>query len=172
VRFCNVAMNELEKIWGAGNDLSPLQMAVRALVMFVIALVMIRLGGMRIFGKKSALDFIIVIMLGAIMARGITGASPFASVVVASAVMVAVNRVLAWACGKSEKLNNIIKGRELLLYHNGEKLWDNMRKSSLTKSDLMESLRLETKRKNFDGVDKVFLENNGRISFILKDGSQ
>ena len=159
-------------MWGTGDDLSPLQMSVRALAMFVIALVLIRLGGMRIFGKKSALDFIIVIMLGAIMARGVIGASPFMSVVVASAVMVAVNRVLAWACGKSEKLNDIIKGRELLLYHKGEILWDNMRRRSLTKSDLMESLRLEMKRKNFDEVDKVFLENNGRISFILKDGIQ
>jgi uncharacterized membrane protein YcaP (DUF421 family) len=39
---------------------------------------------------------------------------------------------------------------------------------NLSKSDLMESLRLETKNESIDNVEKATLETNGRISFILR----
>jgi uncharacterized membrane protein YcaP (DUF421 family) len=162
-------MNSLELLWGEGDQLSPLQMTVRAFVMFLVALILIRLGGMRIFGKKSALDNIIVIMLGAVMARGIVGASPFGSTVAASAVMIFLNMMLAWICNRNKSLNNLIKGGSVVLYESGQVQWHNLKRTRLSESDLMESLRLETKDETFDKVEKALLETNGRISFILKD---
>ena len=155
-------------IWGEGEHLDILQMSVRAFVMFFIALLLIRLGGMRIFGKKSAFDTIIVIMLGAILARGVVGASSYWATVVASAIMIAINRALAWLSERFSVVNNVIKGRPLLLFQSGRILWDNMKKASLTRSDLMESLRLETHQLSFDQIEEAYMETNGRISFITK----
>lgn len=161
-------MNLVTILWGEGELLNPLQMGFRALAMFGIALILIRFGGMRIFSKKSAQDTIIVIMLGAVMARGVVGASPFWSTVAAAAVMIFVNRIIAWVCHRNKLLNNLIKGKALILYEDGAINWENMSNAKLSKSDLLESLRLQTKKENFDTIYKVFLENNGRISFILK----
>jgi uncharacterized membrane protein YcaP (DUF421 family) len=155
-------------LWGEGDDLDILQMSVRAFVMFFIALLLIRLGGMRIFGKKSAFDTIIVIMLGAVLARGIIGASPYWSTVAASAVMIGVHRGLAWLSEKYKGINNLIKGKPLLIYESGHIRWDNMKTASLTESDLMESLRLETKKSSLNNIEKAYMETNGRISFITK----
>lgn len=66
----------IEAILGSGEHLDPLQMATRALLLFFIALLLIRIGGLRIIGKKSGFDLAIVIMMGAVLARGIVGASP------------------------------------------------------------------------------------------------
>ncbi|QJB30380.1 DUF421 domain-containing protein [Chitinophaga oryzae] len=154
--------------WGDGEKLDLLQMSVRALSMFFIALVLIRLGGMRIFGKRSAFDTIIIIMLGAILARGVIGASPFWSTVAASATMVLVNRLVAWLCAANDTVNDVIKGKHLLLCENGQIHWDNMKVASLSKSDLMESLRLETKQDSLEKIEKAYMETNGRISFLLK----
>lgn len=155
-------------IWGNGEHLNALQMGVRAFLMFFIALLLIRLGGMRIFGKKSSFDTIIVIMLGAVLARGIVGASDYWATVAASTVMVAINRLLAWLSEKHIIINNIIKGKPLIIYESGQINWKHMKMSSLTRSDLMESLRLETKKESLEYVDRAYMETNGRISFIMK----
>ena len=78
---------DIKELFGSGEHLTALQMAVRAFIMFFITLALIRFGGMRIFGKKTAFDNILVIMLGAILARGVVGASPFFSTVAASAAI-------------------------------------------------------------------------------------
>ena len=69
-------------------------MGVRSFLMFFIALALIRFGGMRIFGKKIAFDYIII-MLGAILARGGVGRRLFLSAVAAVVVMVIIHKVLA-----------------------------------------------------------------------------
>lgn len=161
-------MMALETFWGNGEHLLPYQMGIRALVMFLLALVLIRLGGMRIFGKKSALDHIIVIMLGAVMARGIVGASPFFSTVVAGAILVLTNWLLAYSSRKSRRWSAWIKGRPLLLFHDGHFDEKNMRQSNLCRDDVLESLRLELQQENLEEVNKIYIENNGRLSFILK----
>lgn len=155
-------------LWGEGEHLDILQMSVRAFVMFFIALLLIRLGGMRIFGKRSAFNTIIIIMLGAVLARGIVGASPYWSTVAASAVMIGINRGLAWLSERYIGINNLIKGKPLLIYESGHILWKNMRIAALTESDLMESLRLEIKEPSLDHIEKAYMETNGRISFITK----
>lgn len=161
-------MQIIDVFWGHGEQLDLLQMSVRALCTFFIAFLLIRFGGMRIFGKRSPFDTIIIIMLGSIMARGVVGASPYWSTVVAAAMMVAVNRVMAWLCSANDTFNDIIKGKELLLYENGQMHWHNMKLAALSKSDLMESLRLETKQDSLEKIEKAYMETNGRISFLLK----
>jgi uncharacterized membrane protein YcaP (DUF421 family) len=70
-------MDILQTLVGEGEKLTVLQMSVRAFVMFIITLVLIRFAGLRTFAKQSSFDNIIVIMLGAVLARGVVGASPF-----------------------------------------------------------------------------------------------
>ncbi|MBC9913405.1 DUF421 domain-containing protein [Chitinophaga varians] len=161
-------MDITDVLWGNGEQLDLLQMSVRASCMFFIAFLLIRLGGMRIFGKRSPFDMIIIIMLGAILARGVVGASPFWSTVAASTMMVVINRLVAWLCTTSDTANDVIKGKHLLLCENGQIHWDNMKVASLSKSDLMESLRLETKQDSLEKIEKAYMETNGRISFLLK----
>lgn len=161
-------MNQLFFLWGAEKDLNTLQMCVRAFVIFLITMVLLRIGGIRIFGKKSSFDIVITIILGAVLSRIIVGASPFIPTACAALVMVLIHRILAWACFKNEKISRFFKGEPLMLYQNGNLLTKNLSKAAISESDVMESLRLETKNNNFDEIDTAFLETNGRISFIKK----
>jgi heme A synthase len=67
----------MQTLVGEGKELTILQMSVRAFAMFIIYVVLIRIAGLRTFAKQSTFDNIIVIMLGAVLARGVVGASPF-----------------------------------------------------------------------------------------------
>jgi hypothetical protein len=101
---------EWDVLFGSGEDLTPLQMGFRAFLMFFITLILIRIAGMRIFGKQTAFDSILVIMLGAVLARGVVGASPFISAVAAAAVMVAIHKILAILAMKYAWVGKIVKG--------------------------------------------------------------
>jgi len=158
----------INELFGRGEDLTALQMAVRSFIMFFIALALIRLGGMRIFGKRTAFDNILVIMLGAILARGVVGASPFFSAVAAAAVMVVVHKILAFLAMRHVWVGMIVKGYRRSLYKNGQFNLKNMRITSISKDDLMEGVRLEINSNDLDGVKEVYIEKNGQISVVKK----
>ena len=162
-------MDNLSSLIGHGEHLTALQMSMRAFSMFFITLVLIRLAGMRTFAKKSAFDNILVIMLGAILARGVVGASPYWSTVSAAAVMVALHRIIAILSVKNRNIEKWIKGTFIKLYHDGHLVKNNLEKTGMSENDLHESLRLETNKLTLTEVDTAFMETNGRISFILKE---
>ncbi|MDB5224324.1 MAG: hypothetical protein JWN83_2991, partial [Chitinophagaceae bacterium] len=120
-------MNEIiYKLFGEGKELDALQMGDRAFVMFFITLFLIRVAGMRAFGQKSAFDMIIVIMLGAILSRAVTGASAFFPTVVAGAVLAVVHRLLALISMYNETIGAIVKGNKILLFKNNKVIKKNM----------------------------------------------
>ncbi len=158
----------INELFGQGKDLDTLQVSVRAFLMFFIALLLVRLGGIRIFGKKSAFDDIVSVILGAVLSRGITGAAPFGSVVAAGVVLVATHRVIALWCIRSPRFEKLMKGQQLVLYEKGRIHHKNMLKCSLSKNDLLESLRLVMQKDSLDDIEIAYMENNGNISFIEK----
>jgi uncharacterized membrane protein YcaP (DUF421 family) len=161
-------MDTIQFLFGEGEKLNMLQMSMRALCMFVIMLVLVRFTGRRAFAKKSSFDNIIVIMLGAVLARGVVGASPFWSTVSASVVMVALHRFFAWLSVKNNVVERVVKGKAIMLFQKEHLVDSNLTKTGISKKDLHESLRLETKKDTLEDIDTAYLERNGRISFILK----
>src|SRR5690349_13773962 len=103
---------------GEGENLTMLQMSIRAFGMFIIMLVLLRIAGLRTFAKKSPFDNIVVIMLGSILARGVVGASPYWSTVAAAVVIVLFHRFIAWLTVKNRKFEKLIKGACIELYKN------------------------------------------------------
>jgi uncharacterized membrane protein YcaP (DUF421 family) len=68
-------MEILATIFGVGSELEPGQMAARAVVMFFVTLVLIRLSGRRSFGQRTAFDACTTVLLGAVLSRGLVGVS-------------------------------------------------------------------------------------------------
>ena len=159
---------DIKDLFGSGEHLTALQMSVRAFVMFFITLALIRFAGMRIFGKRTAFDNILVIMLGAVLARGVVGASPFFSTVAAAAVMVIVHKILALLAMKYVWVGKIVKGIHRSLYKNGEMNAKNMKIAEISKDDLMEGVRLQINSNSLDDVQEAYIEKNGQVSIIEK----
>ncbi len=155
-------------VWGAGESLTAGQMALRAAVMFAAMLVLVRLGGVRMFGRKSAFDNVVTIMLGAVAARGIVGASPFLSTIAAAAALVAVHRLLGFASVRWPSFDRLLNGRHVCLYRDGRLHRASLTATSITNEDLHESLRLETQGEDLGRMRAAFLERNGRISFVAE----
>ncbi len=159
---------------GLDLDQAALQwwhMLARALVVYVFAIVLVRLGEKRFIGKSTAFDVLLAIMLGSVLSRAITGSSPFFPSLAASLGLVAMHFLLAALAFRSHRFGRWIKGEPRLLVSDGRILWDNMRKSHVSEGDLMLALRESGNTDDLTRVRAARLERSGSISVLLKDGN-
>ena len=66
-------LDSLYRFFGHGENLNVFQVCMRSLVVFLFALILIRLRGLRMFSMKTPFDSIVAIMMGAILSRAILG---------------------------------------------------------------------------------------------------
>ena len=162
-------MEVINYLFGEGKDINALQMGCRAFAMFFIALFLIRLSGMRTFGIKSAFDNCVIIMLGAVLSRAITGASAFFPTVTAAVVLVFIHKILAIISVENKTLSHLIKGSPVSVYKDGVLNSKNLRKCNISFGDIMEAVRIELNTNNLDDVEEIIMERTGKISIIKKE---
>ncbi|KVL87936.1 DUF421 domain-containing protein [Burkholderia stagnalis] len=161
-------MDIIVTLFGEGRLLNPMQMTLRAIVVFFIALVLIRIAGRRAFGQRSPFDYVVGILLGATLSRAVVGASPFVATVVASLAIVLIHRALAWMCVRWARLERLVVGAEREVYRDGRFDDAQMRAALITESDVHESVRQTLGERSLAGVSAAILERNGHVSVIRR----
>lgn len=151
------------------DDLSAWQMSLRALIIYVTAIVLVRVGQKRFMGKNTAFDMILGIILGSVLSRAITGNSSFLPTLAAGGVLVALHWLFSVVSFHSRFFGKLIKGRERMLIRDGEIQWDNMRKSHISRNDLEMAIRSTGKITTPDEVAVAHFERSGDISVIPRD---
>ena len=162
-------MQTIYDLFGQGQNLTSLQMSLRAVVIFFITLILLRYTGMRVFGIKSAFDTCVMIMLGAVLSRAVVGASPFIATVAASAALVVVHRLIARISVSNQFLSHLVKGKPLSLYKDGILNDKNLKKCALSYGDVIEEVRINMSQNNLDNIEEIFMERTGKISVIKKN---
>jgi len=158
-------------LWGHAESISVSQMALRGAVIFWVGYLLLRIGGWQIFGKKSAPDYVILIVVGPVLSKIIIGGAPFFPATAACLVMVLLNRYFSWLCAKYKWFSYLLEGKPVLLYAKGLFYWQNLQKSCISYQEFMQSLRLEMNTENLQLIQSAMLESIGRISFVHKQGS-
>ncbi len=148
-----------------GKDLNVPQMALRAVVVYVTAVLIVRLGKKRFMGRATAFDVILGIMLGSIVSRAVTGNAPFFPALAASAVLVAMHWLFSSIALRWHGFGVAVKGRPLVLVRDGRIEQDAMRGAHMTEHDLWEDLRGKSISR-LEEVSEARLERNGRLSVI------
>lgn len=161
-------MHILVLIFGEGKDLTFWQMGCRGVVVFFIALLLIRLSGRRSFGIKTPLDNIIIITLGAVLSRAIVGASSFVPVVFTCLLIVLLHRLLAWMKVYNTNTSKMMDGEKIVLYMNGTFLQKNLDKALVCIEDVLQGVRESALTDDLSKIEIVYMERNGVISVIKK----
>lgn len=161
-------MEILVEIFGEGRNLSTLQMCDRAIIIYFIALALLRISGRRTFGKKTAFDNIIVIILGAILSRAVVGASDFLATIASCLVLALMHRVLAWLSIKYNCIRHILEGRSILLYKNKHLYKEHFNKSLVSEDEIVADLRKKANIASLDDAEEVHMETNGQLSVVKK----
>lgn len=154
------------------EDLTAWQMPLRALIIYVTAIVLVRIGQKRFMGRNTAFDMILGIILGSVLSRAITGNADFVPTITAGATLVAVHWLFSVASYHSDAIGAFVKGRERVLVRDGEVQWRNMRKSHISRRDLEMALRTSGKVTHVDDVQEAHFERSGEISVIPRSGEK
>ncbi len=164
-------MEWISLLFGSGTELNALQMSCRAVLAFFITLILIRIAGVRVFGKKSPFDNVVIIMLGSILSRAVVGASPF----IATCVACLAFSLIHWLLGKLsvhyDKIGRLVKGDKKILYANGRENKKNMDRAHISQKDLEEGIRLRINADSLEHVKEIYIERNGEISIVKKDST-
>jgi len=161
-------MEIMTTLFGEGKDLNALQMSDRGIIMFFIALALIRISGRRSFGVRSPLDNIITISLGAVMSRAIVGASAFVPVVVCCFVIVLLHRLFGWLIAHSKAFATFIEGDKMVLFEDNAFQNERMKDALVCQEDVMQGIRKSALTEDMSVIEKVYMERNGEISAIRK----
>lgn len=158
----------LQNLIGLGKDLTILQMTLRAVLAFIIAYTLIRISGRRSFGLHGPMDNIIVILLGAILSRGVVGASPFLHVIVASIAIVFLHRGVGRLMSIYPKFGDFAEGQKITLFEHGKFIHTNMKRALIGEEEIMHAIRNNLLTESTDQVKKIYMERNGEISIVKK----
>jgi hypothetical protein len=132
------ALQVLLGLWLDEKEINVWQMALRAIVVYGVTLLIVRLGKKRFMGRATAFDVILGIMLGSIASRAVTGNTPFFPALAAAATLVAMHWLLTLIAVRWHGFGTVVKGHPRLLVKDGEIVWETMRRTHITEHDLEE----------------------------------
>ncbi|QGT99711.1 hypothetical protein SYNTR_1118 [Candidatus Syntrophocurvum alkaliphilum] len=146
--------------------------ALRAVGMYFLALLMIRLLGKRALGELGPFDFVVMTGVGhTVIAVALDRSIPFYEGIAVLATLAVLEYTMGFLSLKNQKLSHIISGKPVVLISNGQIIKENLRKEKFNIDDLLQELRKQGVR-DLDNVDKGILEPCGGFSVILKDEAE
>lgn len=162
-------MKLILEIFGEGKDLTTFQMCCRAIIVFIIALALIRISGRRSFGLHTTYDNIMAILLGSILSRPVVGASPFLPTIAACLVIAILHRIFGILGVRLPWFGRLTKGAKIPLYKDGKFIEKNLIRSLVSVDDIMEGVRIQAMENSLENIKTVYMERSGKISVVKKD---
>ena len=151
--------------------LSPLELVLRSVLVYVLFLVALRLSGKRELGQFTIFDLALVLLAANALQPAITG--PDASLTAAAIIVVTLfmlNAIVAYARKRSKLARRILDFAPTTIAANGKWLQAALEKEGLDPEDLEAALR----EHGLDSISQVkiaVLEHDGSVSIVPKDGN-
>lgn len=160
-------MDTIDQIFGLQTEhLSTLQMLARALVVFFAGWALIRFAGVRTLGRVTTFDQLTLLVIGSILGRSVISGQNFFGCLAASLLITFLQRIMSWLMYRSKAVGKVFKGAPIALMRDGEMQQDNMARTLVTEEDIEEALHTHLQRDDINGVEDIYLERSGHISFI------
>lgn len=167
-KIYNIIEDHIHQLLGIGVprvDLTPINMGLRALLIYLIGIILVRISTKRIAGKPTTFDIMIVLILGSILSRAVNGDAPMIATIVSTFALVLAHYILSFLTFYFSLAGAFLKGKPTVLIEDGKIHRQNLRNSLISENDLLSALRLKGKAYP-DEVKLAVLERNGEISVI------
>jgi uncharacterized membrane protein YcaP (DUF421 family) len=142
--------------------------ALRAAVVYVLMLAVIRLLGKRTVGNFSAFDLLVALMLGEVVDELIYGDVGMAQGMVAIAVIAMAHYSNSWLSYWDHGMDRLLEGIPTTIVQDGVLLRNGLRKEHMNEKDALAELRLQGVE-DLSEVRLAQVEVDGQLSVIRQD---
>ena len=140
----------------------------RPILIYILALVIVRLMGKRALGELSLFDLVIMAGIGDVITTiGLENRVSLSQGLFFLGLLGGLEILLSLLSFRFPKLSRMIEGSPTVLIKNGRIIPRNLRRENISRHDLQQELR----RQGIDEislVERAVFETSGHISFVLK----
>jgi uncharacterized membrane protein YcaP (DUF421 family) len=147
------------------EQLTTAQVCLRAAVVYLVLIAYVRVGKKRFLGEATAFDAILVIVIGSVASRAISGTAPFVSSLAGTCVLIMIHWLISRVTSSSIFLSFLTKGRDTVLIRDGTIDKAALRGAHMSDDDLNEDLRQNGVASAAE-VKEARLERSGKLSVI------
>jgi uncharacterized membrane protein YcaP (DUF421 family) len=142
------------------------EFVLRAFLVYLVLLVLMRLAGKRTVGEFTPFDLIVVLLLGESMQSALV--QDDTSVLgpsIAAATLLSLNWLLGFLSTRSQIVDKVTEGEPVVLVRNGRIDTRKLRSENVPKSDLLEAVR-RAQLGSLSEVAVATLETDGDITIV------
>ncbi|MET0892816.1 MAG: YetF domain-containing protein [Pseudoxanthomonas sp.] len=142
------------------------EFVLRALVVYVALLVLVRLSGKRSVGQFTPFDMILLVLLGTAVQNSLIGEDvSLLGGLILAATLIGLNYLVGFITSRSAAADRLIEGVPVVLARDG-KLFDRVLKRQLVSTADFEEAMRQAGCIERDQVKLALLETNGQITII------
>jgi uncharacterized membrane protein YcaP (DUF421 family) len=148
------------------------ELALRAVIVYFVVMVLLRLSGKRAVGQFTPFDMVLLILIGNAVQNGMNGGdNSLGGALVLCVVLIGINFAVARIASRNRKVQELIEGVPVLLARDGKVFDDVLRRENVSREDFEEALR-QAEGGECAEIQYALLETNGKISFVMNDGDK
>jgi uncharacterized membrane protein YcaP (DUF421 family) len=149
------------------HELSWIQVCLRAAIVYAVLIAYVRFGKKRFLSQATAFDAILLIIIGSIASRAVSGTAPFFASLAGTLVLIIIHWIISYLTQNSKVLSDLVKGHDTVLVREGRIDREALAAAHMSDDDLAQDLREEGVEAATQ-VKSARLERSGKLSVIKK----
>lgn len=142
----------------------PVELIIRAVVVYLGVLILLRISGKRQLGQMGATEFVAILLISNAVQNAMNGGDNSLSAgLVLAVTLIALSTLISWLTYRSSWFSSIFEGTPTLLIHNGKMIRKHLAKERLSPSELRVLLRKQGVHEVRE-VKTAILEADGTLS--------
>ena len=140
------------------------EVALRSLYTFVLVFIFLKITGRRGVRQMSLFEVLIILTLGSAAGDvAFYDDVPMLPVLVVFVTLALLYRGIMWLMGHSEKLEDLLEGKPIVVVEEGQLAWEKLHAENMTEFEFFMELRVNSVEQ-LGQVRLAILETNGQIS--------
>jgi uncharacterized membrane protein YcaP (DUF421 family) len=143
------------------------EFVLRASVVYVVLLAMVRLSGKRTVGQFTPFDLVVVMLLSEAVSGSITGQDEsLVGGLIAAATLIALDVLIAVGSSRSRRFDAAMQGNPVLVGRDGVIYEDVLKRQRVPRSDIDKALR--DADCEIENMRMAIIESDGNINIMKK----
>ena len=145
-------------------------MVLRAVVIYIILMVIFRVSGKRTISQITTFDFILLLVIGEAVQQALIGNDySLTNAMVVIVTLVIIDIGLSLVKQHSHRIEQVVDSVPLIIVENGKPIQDRMDKSRIDTNDVLSVARESAGLERLDQVKYAVLERSGKITVVPKE---